>query len=250
MSKLTDIYLPVLKQAQRLGLVAPCIVKTWSNWWQETTTWSAGRLPEIEMSELLLRPSTRRQVLENYREHGGETTVGLLFAHELGHVFRHRWIHNRRVAPLRGYREVFDRTSRFNDDPWNEMVEYLDEHPGTELDTDRYLNWYAWSDTEEDFCDCFAELVLAEGDCSSYRNRPGIYRKLMFIRQAGRKILGANPLLRSSNRRGMIYLSAGEKKYNCPVEDHTYGVPERPDTYLCPCGTPVVHDGDCITHED
>ena len=36
MSKLTDIYLPVLEQAQRLGLGAPCIVKTWSDWSQET----------------------------------------------------------------------------------------------------------------------------------------------------------------------------------------------------------------------
>ena len=250
MSKLTDIYLQVLKQAQRLGLGAPCIVKTWSDWWQEAH-FPVGRLPEIWMSRKLLRPGIRRwQVLKKYREYGGKTTARLLFAHELGHIFRHTWIRNRRVAPLRGYREVFDRTSRFGDEPWNEMIEYLGEYPDTELDTDRYLNWYAWSDPEEDFCECFAELILVGGDCSPYRNRPGVYRKLRFIRQAGQKILGANPLLRSSNRRGAIYLSAGETSFNCPVADHTYGVPERLNTYLCPCGATVVHDGDWITHED
>ena len=251
MSKLTDIYLPVLKQSQRLGLVAPCIVKTQSEWWSGATL-NVGQLSEIWMSRKLLKPGTQRQVLEDYRECGGETTAPGLFAHELGHIFRHAWIHNRRVAPLRGYREVFDRTSRFDDTEhaWNHMIEYREQHPDTELDDDRYLNWNAWANTEEDFCDCFAELVLAEGDCSSYRNRPGIYRKLKFIRQAGRKILVANPLLGSSNRRGMLYLSAGEKKSKCPVEGHIYGVPKRPDTYLCPCGTPVVHDGGRITHDD
>ena len=248
-NKLTDIYLPVLKQAQRLGLGAPCIVKTWSDWWQEAH-FPEGRLPEIWMSLKLLRPSTRRQVLEKYRGYGGETTAGLLFAHELGHIFRRKWIRNRRVAPLRGYREVFDRTSRFDDDPWNDMDEYLDQHPDTELDTGRYLNWYAWSNSEEDFCECFAELVLAKGDCSSYQNRPGVYRKLKFIRQAGRKILAANPLLRSSNRRDAGYLSAGETSFNCPGAGHFYGVPDSPNTYLCPCGAPVVHDGDWITHKD
>ena len=31
------------------------------------------------------------------------------------------------------------------------MIEYREQHPDTELDDDRYLNWNAWANTEEDF---------------------------------------------------------------------------------------------------
>ena len=36
MSTLVDIYLPVLRTALRLGLIAPCLIKRWPQWWQET----------------------------------------------------------------------------------------------------------------------------------------------------------------------------------------------------------------------
>ena len=36
MKAMADLYLPVLRAAQRLGLVAPCLIKGWPQWWQET----------------------------------------------------------------------------------------------------------------------------------------------------------------------------------------------------------------------
>jgi hypothetical protein len=244
---LSSIYEPVLQVAQLLGLVAPCTVRTWSSWWQEAR-FSGNRLPEIRLSRKLLNPVTRRWVLAQYGEHGGETTAAGLFAHELGHVFRHTWIRNRRVAPFQGYREVFGSRVRFGD-PWNDMQDYLEDHPDLVLDADQYLNWYAWSDHEEDFCDCFAELIVAGGDCSGYRDRPGVYQKLRFIQQAGSKVRQADANLRRCTRQGEAYLFAGETAFTCPEAGHRYGVPGVAGTYLCPCGAPVIHDGQWITHE-
>ena len=237
----------VLMAAQRLGLVAPCVVKTWPPWWQEAR-FHAKRLPEIRLSRKLLHPVTRRWVLERYTEFGGETTVAGLIAHELGHVFRYTWIRNRKIAPLRGYRAVFGHRARF-DDPWNDMVDTLAARPDLSLDTDRYLNWYAWSDHEEDFCECFAALILANGDCRGYRDRPGIHRKLQFIRRAGQQIRRTHPVLRKATREGMPYLSAGDISFTCPEQGHRYGVPDRVGQYACPCGQPVTHDGTWITHQ-
>lgn len=192
MSKINQLFLPVVREAQLLGLAAPCKVKLWDRWWQETHFYNSGRIPEIRMSQKLLIPSTRSWVLAQYLEHGGKTTAAGLFAHELGHVFRSTWIRNRKVSPLRGCREVFGNRVRF-DDPWNDMLDYLQKNPDLELDADRYLTWYAWSDHEEDFCECFAALVLAGGDCSAYRGRHGVYDKLMYIRHAGEMVLAADP---------------------------------------------------------
>jgi hypothetical protein len=244
---LSSIYMPVLQVAQSLGLVAPCTVRTWSSWWQEAR-FPGNRLPEVRLSRKLLNPITRRRVLADYGEHGCETTAAGLFAHELGHMFRHTWIRNRRVAPLQGYRDVFGSRVRF-EDPWDDMLDYLEDHPDLVLDTDQYLNWYAWSDHEEDFCECFAELIMADGDCSAYRDRPGVYQKLRFIQQAGLKVQQADANLRKSTRQGKAYLFAGETAFTCPEAGHRYGVPDVADTYMCPCGAPVIRDGHRITHE-
>ncbi|MGK0256967.1 MAG: hypothetical protein ACI96M_000395 [Candidatus Azotimanducaceae bacterium] len=244
--RLIDIYLPVIESAQRLGLVAPCIVKDWNNWWQETR-FPVNRLAEIRLSRRLLNPVTQRGVLSRYIDHGGRTTVAGLFAHELGHTFRYAWIRDRSIAPLRGYRDVFRGRARFSD-PWNDMLAYLEAHPDFELDTEKYLTWYAWSDPEEDFCETFAELILSDAGFESRRDQGDVYRKLSFIRQAGRKILKATPELRSSIRRDLIYLSAGETSFACPEGGGRYGVPDRQGSYLCPCGCIVEHDGRWITH--
>ena len=247
MAKLADIYLPVLKNAQYLGLVVPCLVASWDNWWQETTMNAYPRLSIIRMGQRLLNPLSRVWVLHQYREHGGKTTASGLFAHELGHVFRHFWIRNRNVAPLSGYGTVFGSRIRFGD-PWNDMEDYLSEHPNLTLDPDRYLSWYAWSDPEEDFCECFAELVLARGDLRPYRDRHGVYNKMKFIWRAGQKILEHTPILSNCNRRGQTWLSAGEISFKCPVSGQKYGVPDAKGLYLCPCGTAVTHDGHWIIH--
>ena len=249
MSKLVDIYLPVLKKAQRLGLVVPCLVESWGNWWQETTMNAYPRLSIIRLGQRLLNPLSRIWVLHQYREHGGKTTATGLFAHELGHVFRHFWIRNRKVAPLSGYGAIFGSRIRF-DDPWNGMQDYLAEHPNLKLDSDRYLSWYAWSDPEEDFCECFAELVLAGGKLRPYREHRGIYAKMKFILQAGQKILGHTSILRKCNRCGQIWLCAGETSFKCPESGLRYGVPGVKGSYLCPCGTVVEHDGKWITHNE
>lgn len=248
MNKLADIYMPVMKNAQRLGLVVPCLVNTWDNWWQETTMNTYPRLSIIRLGQGLLNPFSRIWVLNQYREHGGRTTASGLFAHELGHAFRHFWIRNRKVAPLAGYGKVFGRHFRFAD-PWNDMEDYLAEHPDFELDTDRFLSWYAWSDHEEDFCECFAELVLAGGDLRPYNRHRGIYAKMNFIRRAGQKILVHNSALRDCIQRGQVWLSSGEISFKCPVSGQKYGVPDARGSYLCPCGTAVKHDGQWIIHE-
>ena len=205
MAKLADIYLPVLKNAQYLGLVVPCLVESWENWWQETTMNAYPRLSKIRLGQRLLNPLSRIWVLHQYLEHGGKTTAAGLFAHELGHVFRHFWIRNRKVAPLSGYSAIFGSRVRFND-PWNDMEDYLAEHPNLALDSDRYLSWYAWSDPEEDFCECFAELVLTGGNLGPYQRFQGVHKKMKFILQAGRKILAQSPTLRRCNRRGQIWV--------------------------------------------
>jgi hypothetical protein len=248
MKKLAGIYLPVLKASQRMGLVVPCLVKGWDHWWQEATCHARPSLSVIRMSRQLLHPLKRRRVLSNYSEEEGETTPGGLFAHEMGHAFRQYWIRNRTVAPLAGWRRHFGSRSRF-DDPWNDLQEFRAEHGDLNLDTDRFLSWYAWADPEEDFCDCFAELILSKGDIAPYRGRPGVYGKLVFIQRAGKTILRHHPILRACNLKGQILLSVGEISFACPAGGHTYGVPDVRGRYVCPCGASVEHDGCWVRHD-
>lgn len=45
-------YLPILRRTQRLGLVAPCLIREWMNWWQQVD-FLKGRLPIISLSKRL-----------------------------------------------------------------------------------------------------------------------------------------------------------------------------------------------------
>ncbi len=246
MKSLYEIYLPILQSAQQLGLVAPCLIREWPEWYAETF-FATGRLPVVRLSRGLLNPWTNRKIMKRYQEYCGESTADGLVAHEFGHVFCETWRRNRKIAPLKGYRQVFDGGHGWLD-PYNNMLDYLKEHPNQLLDTDNYLNWYAWSDEEEDFCECFMTVILVKGDIESYRCRPGVYRKMRFILNAGRAILRANSILREANRRELLYLTSGDVSRKCPKIKRRYGLPGRPGTYLCPCGETVSYDGTRVKH--
>jgi hypothetical protein len=246
MKLLTDIYLPILRSAQHLGLVAPCLIREWSEWYAETF-FASGRLPVVRLSRGLLKPRTCKRIMANYQEYCGECTAAGLVTHELGHVFCDAWRRNRKVAPLRGYRRVFNGGQGWMD-PYNDMLSYFGEHPDEALDTDNYLNWYAWSDDEEDFCECFLAVVEANGDIEPYRTRPGVYRKMKFILNAGQAILKSTPFLREANRRDMLYLTAGDISHKCPKTKRRYGVPDKSGTYICPCGEETSYDGNRVKH--
>lgn len=106
----------MLRDAQRLGLVAPCVFKEWPQWWQEVTL-TAHRLPVIRVARALRHPFRARRILANYRPYAAAASRGDLIAHELAHVFEHHWQH--KAGVLRECR----RGNRFSD-PWNDMLEY------------------------------------------------------------------------------------------------------------------------------
>lgn len=246
-SAITSAILEVTSQAQKLGLVAPFSVVTWSEWWQLTETRS-DLLATITLSEKLNSRRGRFDVVRKYGKDMGEITAEGLLAHEMGHAFQAHWNRNRSVKPLKGYRRAFSSCCRF-EDPWNEMDEYLEEHPDEDLDPDKYLNKYAWSDGDEDFAETFAEVVCRRGHISSFRRRTGVYSKMQTILHAGRKILRADSVLRRCNRNGSSYLFGGQEKFRCPETDQQYGVPLVEAEYVCPCGMGVTYDGEYITHE-
>jgi hypothetical protein len=124
----------------------------------------------------------------------------------------------------------------------------LDEHPDATLDETRYVNWYAWSDPGEDFAETLATFVGLKGRTGGYRGREGVYGKLEALRAAGAAVLAQNAVLRACNRRGFVYLSAGEIAFKCPDTGERYGVPGAVGQYVCPCGAWVINDGRWVGH--
>ncbi|HPA19406.1 MAG TPA: hypothetical protein PLU30_16790 [Verrucomicrobiae bacterium] len=164
-------------------------------------------------------------------------------------MFQDWWRRGRAPAPIRGRRRVFGGRARFPD-PWNDLLEYLEDHPGFSHDRDRHISLYAWSDPDEDFAEVFAEVVMRSGDIAGLRHRPDVHRKARFLVAAGRRILGATPALRRSNRRGMRYAFGGGRKFICPASGDAIGVPLVSGDYLCPCGGVVSCDGARVTHRE
>jgi hypothetical protein len=249
LSRLDQALLTVTGRAARLGLVAPFVVREWDEWFAQTEVGRAraGTLARICLSSLLNSRRGRETVAANYGEPASRCTPESLLAHELGHAFQDHWKGQRRFAPIKGYRQVFDGPVRFTD-PWNQLLEYQQQHPNAKYDRQRYLSWYAWSDPEEDFAETFAEVVLRAGRIEAFRRRPGVCRKMRFLLDAGRRILHANPVLRRCNEKGTRYLFGGHEWFVCPDGKGVYGVPLIEGRYVCPCGVAVVYDGTNIEH--
>ncbi len=171
-------------------------------------------------------------------------TTEKLIAHEMGHAFQDYWC---RKKPLRGYRSFFKYQKRF-EDPWNELADYRRNHPDLILDDNKWISWYAWFDSEEDFADTFAVVVMKRGNISSFRSRPGVYKKMKCILDAGQKIIRSDFVLKDCNDLGYDYLFGGHKVFKCPILGVTYGIPNIADSYICPCGREVYIDGTKVTH--
>ena len=219
----------VVHKAQQLGLVAPFQLKQWEWWWQETSC--EDPISVITMSVMLDSARGRRQIAAGYDLPLSRATPERLLAHELGHAFQWHWASERRVKPLKGYGKAFPRNDRF-EDPWNDLLDYMDEHPDFEYDRSRFISLYAWSDRDEDFADTFAEVVCRRGRIESYRNRPEVYLKMQAILRAGRKVLRSDAVLRKCNRNGWDYLFGGDLRFKCPNLGTWYGVPLLVDDYI------------------
>jgi hypothetical protein len=183
------VVLRVVRRAARLGLVAPFTIETWSNWWAETDLSKIP--PRIRISDMLETQRGRRQIAANYRPVIQHCTPENIVAHEIGHAFQEHWKTRRGFAPIRGYLKIFNGVLQFND-PWNQLGDLMASDPGFSYDRSEFLNAYAWSDPDEDFGDAFAEVVTRAGRIHAFRRRPGVYRKMEFIRAAGQRILEAN----------------------------------------------------------
>ena len=242
-------FMPCLMRLQRLGLVAPFTIGFWDDWWAK---FREGDPSSITMSALFDSARGREEIAAAYQAIPlvrGVSFEGILY-HEIGHAFQFHWKGRHAVAPKNACQAIFGRRNWF-EDPYNDLTDYLDEHDDARLDKDEFISWYAWSDSEEDFADCFAQVALDNGRIDRFRYRPGVYRKLRFIRDAGRRVLARNPLLRECNRKGYDYLFGGHTRFPCPNNrKFKYGVPWFADSYICPCGAEVVCDGETITHEE
>lgn len=241
----------VLGRAQRLGLVAPFVLREWDEWWQQTDyRWK--RPAKIRMSRSLHTETGRKRIARNYGMPVAQCKASTLLAHELGHAFQHRWAKDRKVAPLARYRRLFNGRARFRD-PWNDLLEYRERRPDFTYDQERYISWYAWSDPDEDFAETFAEVIRLCGDVDRYRPRiqtqkPTVYSKLRTIVDAGQSILQGDAVLRACNDAGARYLFGGQIGLTCPATGQRLGVPDAAGSFVCPCGEPVIHDGHRVKH--
>lgn len=231
----------VLRRAQRLGLVAPFVLREWDEWWQQAT-YQSGRPGLIHLSRQLDSAAGRAEVAANYGMPLARCTASNLLAHELGHVFEFHWQDDQTIAPLAAYERLFDGVVRFRD-PWNELLDYRAANPGATYDPDGYLGWYAWADPQEDFAEVFAEVVRLDGDCARYRSRRRLYRKMRAIITAGRRILKANKVLARCNRTGERYVFGGPRRLRCPACKIACGMPDRAGFYVCGCGAGIELKG-------
>jgi len=191
MAKIKQRIEKVAISAQRLGLNSEYRLKFWNQWWDETDL--DRKVPIIRMGRGWASRRGTRQIINNYTRSVPASKKSLSFeyvlAHEMGHVFLLQYGRKRSVAPKGGFSRIFNRGRPFGDDPYNELCDWLAEHPDAVLDSKNWISWYAWSDWEEDFCECFAEVVLRPGRIKNYRQQKGVYTKLNTILESGRRRL-------------------------------------------------------------
>lgn len=121
-----------------------------------------------------------------------------LLRHEAGHCFDHAY----RFSKRRKWRDVFGSPDQ----------EYAPEtyrpKPYSRSFVQHLGNWYAQAHPDEDFAETFAVWLSPEDWKKEYRDWPGAYEKIQYVKKLAHEVRGKNP----RNEKGTLPFNAAKMK--------------------------------------